>query len=206
MSANKLNPFHWHITDSHSFPLVVPSEPDLTAKGSYGPDMQYSPDDVTRIVQFSLEHGVRVLPEIDSPGIGHWAFIVEIVTLFFEQSSALSTMNERAMRVSKQKLQLMEETSARESEKIRIKQSKIRAEEDKIMLADTCGMLVVVPEPLAYLGYHYSLIPFEMPWPIGHPQHGEGWNLCKNIENSRNPISYWKVSISGIIEISHQSS
>ena len=68
MSANKLNLFHWHITDSHSFPLVVPSEPDLAAKGSYGPDMQYSPDDVTRIVQFGLEHGVRVLPEIDSPG------------------------------------------------------------------------------------------------------------------------------------------
>jgi hexosaminidase len=68
MSANKLNLFHWHITDSHSFPLVVPSEPDLAGKGSYGPDMQYSPDDVTRIVQFGLEHGVRVLPEIDSPG------------------------------------------------------------------------------------------------------------------------------------------
>ena len=68
MSANKLNVFHWHITDSHSFPLVVPSEPELSGKGSYGSDMQYSPDDVTRIVEFGLEHGVRVLPEIDSPG------------------------------------------------------------------------------------------------------------------------------------------
>lgn len=68
MSANKLNVFHWHITDSHSFPLVVPSEPDLAAKGSYGSDLQYSPADVARIVQFGLEHGVRVLPEIDSPG------------------------------------------------------------------------------------------------------------------------------------------
>lgn len=68
MSANKLNVFHWHITDSHSFPLVLPSEPELAAKGSYGPDMQYSPEDVTRIVEFGLQHGVRVLPEIDSPG------------------------------------------------------------------------------------------------------------------------------------------
>lgn len=68
MSANKLNVFHWHITDSHSFPLVLPSEPDLAAKGSYGPDMQYSPNDIKTIVQFGLEHGVRVLPEIDSPG------------------------------------------------------------------------------------------------------------------------------------------
>ena len=69
LSANKLNVFHWHITDSHSFPLVVPSEPELAAKGSYGSDLQYSPQDVTRIVEFGLQHGVRVLPEIDSPGL-----------------------------------------------------------------------------------------------------------------------------------------
>lgn len=68
MSANKLNVFHWHITDSHSFPLVLPSMPELAAKGSYGPTMQYSPADVAAIVRFGLEHGVRVLPEIDSPG------------------------------------------------------------------------------------------------------------------------------------------
>lgn len=68
MSFNKLNVFHWHITDSHSFPLVVPSEPELAAKGSYGPQMQYSPDDVKRIVEFGLAHGVRVIPEIDAPG------------------------------------------------------------------------------------------------------------------------------------------
>ncbi|XP_062077462.1 beta-hexosaminidase 2-like [Humulus lupulus] len=74
MSANKLNVFHWHITDSHSFPLVVPSEPDLAEKGSYGSDMQYSPYDVTQIVEFGLEHGVRVMPEIDSPAhTGSWA-------------------------------------------------------------------------------------------------------------------------------------
>ncbi|CAN7097017.1 beta-hexosaminidase 2 [Brassica rapa] len=73
MSANKLNVFHWHITDSHSFPLVLPSEPSLAAKGSYGPDMVYTPEDVSMIVQFGLEHGVRVLPEIDTPGhTGSW--------------------------------------------------------------------------------------------------------------------------------------
>ncbi|GAV69098.1 Glyco_hydro_20 domain-containing protein/Glyco_hydro_20b domain-containing protein [Cephalotus follicularis] len=74
MSYNKLNVFHWHITDSQSFPLVVPSEPYLAAKGSYGADMQYSPSDVRAIVQFGLEHGVRVIPEIDAPGhTGSWA-------------------------------------------------------------------------------------------------------------------------------------
>lgn len=82
MSANKLNVFHWHITDSHSFPLLLPSEPGLAGKGSYGPQMQYSPADVKKIVEFGLEHGVRVLPEIDSPGhTGSWAEAYpEIVT------------------------------------------------------------------------------------------------------------------------------
>lgn len=82
MSMNKLNVFHWHITDSHSFPLVLPSEPGLAAKGAYGPDMQYTPSDVSRIVKFGLEHGVRVLPEIDAPAhTGSWAGAYpEIVT------------------------------------------------------------------------------------------------------------------------------
>ncbi|KAJ7949064.1 Beta-hexosaminidase [Quillaja saponaria] len=82
MSANKLNVFHWHITDSHSFPLMLPSEPDLAGKGSYGPNMQYSPEDVSKIVEFGLDHGVRVLPEIDAPGhTGSWAAAYpEIVT------------------------------------------------------------------------------------------------------------------------------
>ncbi|KAK4372244.1 hypothetical protein RND71_007628 [Anisodus tanguticus] len=74
LSMNKLNVFHWHITDSHSFPLLVPSEPELAGKGAYGNDMMYSPADVQKIVEFGLEHGVRVLPEIDMPAhTGSWA-------------------------------------------------------------------------------------------------------------------------------------
>ncbi|XP_015932586.1 beta-hexosaminidase 2 [Arachis duranensis] len=82
LSMNKVNVFHWHITDSQSFPLVVPSEPGLADKGAYDSDMVYSPDDVRNIVEFGLDHGVRVLPEIDSPGhTGSWALAYpEIVT------------------------------------------------------------------------------------------------------------------------------
>ncbi|XP_057512644.1 beta-hexosaminidase 2-like [Actinidia eriantha] len=82
MSENKLNVFHWHITDSHSFPLVVESEPDLSGKGSYGAGMEYSPENVKTVVEFGLEHGVRVVPEIDMPGhTGSWAGAYpEIVT------------------------------------------------------------------------------------------------------------------------------
>ncbi|MED6197368.1 Beta-hexosaminidase 2 [Stylosanthes scabra] len=82
MSMNKVNVFHWHITDSQSFPLVLPSEPGLADKGAYNSDMVYSPEDVRKIVEFGLDHGVRVLPEIDSPGhTGSWALAYpEIVT------------------------------------------------------------------------------------------------------------------------------
>lgn len=78
LSMNKLNVFHWHITDSHSFPLVLPSEPELAGKGSYGEDMMYSPDDVKRVVEFGMEYGVRVVPEIDMPG----QFLIIIIIFF----------------------------------------------------------------------------------------------------------------------------
>lgn len=68
MAMNKVNVFHWHVTDSHSFPLVLPSEPVLAEKGAYGPHMVYTPEDVKTVVEFGLDRGVRVLPEIDSPG------------------------------------------------------------------------------------------------------------------------------------------
>ncbi|KHN40182.1 Beta-hexosaminidase [Glycine soja] len=44
--------------------------------------MVYSPEDVKRVVEFGLDHGVRVMPEIDSPGhTGSWALAYpEIVT------------------------------------------------------------------------------------------------------------------------------
>ncbi|XP_076935454.1 beta-hexosaminidase 2-like [Bidens hawaiensis] len=74
MSANKLNVFHWHLTDSQSFPLVLESEPGLAGNGSYGSGMEYSREDVERVVEFGLEHGVRIVPEIDMPGhTGSWA-------------------------------------------------------------------------------------------------------------------------------------
>ncbi|XP_057800426.1 beta-hexosaminidase 2-like [Salvia miltiorrhiza] len=73
MSMNKLNVFHWHITDSHSFPLVVPSEAELAERGAYGEEMKYTAADVKKIVEHGMEHGVRVVPEIDMPAhTGSW--------------------------------------------------------------------------------------------------------------------------------------
>uniref|UniRef100_A0A0A9SQM9 beta-N-acetylhexosaminidase n=1 Tax=Arundo donax TaxID=35708 RepID=A0A0A9SQM9_ARUDO len=74
MAANKMNVFHWHITDSQSFPIELPSEPELAEKGAYGEDMRYTVHDVKRIVEFAMSRGVRVVPEIDSPGhTASWA-------------------------------------------------------------------------------------------------------------------------------------
>lgn len=67
MSMNKLNAFHWHIIDSQSFPLELESEPELAEKGAYGKDMRYSVQNVKDIVQFGMERGVRVIPELDMP-------------------------------------------------------------------------------------------------------------------------------------------
>ena len=68
MSMNKLNVLHLHLTDAESFPLVLPSEPRLAEKGAYAPHMVYTPQDVKTLVEFGLDHGVRVIPEIDTPG------------------------------------------------------------------------------------------------------------------------------------------
>lgn len=68
LAHNKLNVLHWHITDSQSFPIELPSEPELSRKGSYGSQFVYSQHDVRRIVAYARSLGVRIVPEIDVPG------------------------------------------------------------------------------------------------------------------------------------------
>ncbi|XP_056632229.1 probable beta-hexosaminidase fdl isoform X2 [Diorhabda sublineata] len=68
MAASKLNVFHWHISDSQSFPLVVPSVPLLSKTGSYGPDMTYSPEEVKALVEYANVKGIRIVLEVDTPG------------------------------------------------------------------------------------------------------------------------------------------
>ncbi|GJE92637.1 glycoside hydrolase family 20 protein [Phanerochaete sordida] len=75
MSMTKLNQFHWHITDSQSFPLVVPGFTEVAAKGAYSSSMTYSPSDVQDIVSYAAQRGVDVVAEIDTPG--HTAIIHE---------------------------------------------------------------------------------------------------------------------------------
>ncbi|KAG0182918.1 hypothetical protein DFQ28_003647 [Apophysomyces sp. BC1034] len=85
MEYNKLNVFHWHITDSHSFPIKLDSVRQLAQRGAYklhGKRLVYTKQDVQRIVQYARERGIRVIPEIDMPAhTGSWALAYpDIVT------------------------------------------------------------------------------------------------------------------------------
>ncbi|XP_014088796.2 chitooligosaccharidolytic beta-N-acetylglucosaminidase [Bactrocera oleae] len=67
MAVVKLNTFHWHITDSHSFPLEVKSQPELYKLGAYSPRKVYSHEDIADIVEYGRVRGIRVMPEFDAP-------------------------------------------------------------------------------------------------------------------------------------------
>ncbi|RUS17406.1 glycoside hydrolase superfamily [Endogone sp. FLAS-F59071] len=89
MAYNKLNVFHWHITDSHSFPLLLDTVPELADKGAYvlhGRKMVYTTYDVRRIVKHARDRGVRVVPEIDMPAhTGSWAGAYKEITTCTEK-------------------------------------------------------------------------------------------------------------------------
>lgn len=76
MSYDKLNVFHWHITDTHSFPFYSRRVPQLTLHGAYSPRQVYTPEDIREIVSYAKLRGVRVLPEFDAPAhVGNgWQF------------------------------------------------------------------------------------------------------------------------------------
>ncbi|GLH00644.1 Chitooligosaccharidolytic beta-N-acetylglucosaminidase, partial [Gryllus bimaculatus] len=67
MAANKLNTFHWHMTDSHSFPFQSKKYPQFSHYGAYTPRKVYTHDDIRSIVEYGRVRGVRVLPELDQP-------------------------------------------------------------------------------------------------------------------------------------------
>lgn len=67
-SYNKLNVLHLHITDSQSWPLEIPSLPDLSRKGAYRPDLVYTPSDFLNLQHYAALHGMQLITEIDMPG------------------------------------------------------------------------------------------------------------------------------------------
>ncbi|KAH6762676.1 beta-hexosaminidase 1 [Perilla frutescens var. hirtella] len=67
MSYAKLNVLHWHIIDEESFPLEVPSFPNLW-NGAYTKWERYTIDDASEIVDFAKKRGINVMAEVDVPG------------------------------------------------------------------------------------------------------------------------------------------
>lgn len=89
MAANKMNVFHWHVTDSHSFPLESTRVPQFTRYGAYSSEEIYSAEEVRELIHYAQVRGIRVVIEIDSPahagngwqwgpeyGLGHLAVCV----------------------------------------------------------------------------------------------------------------------------------
>jgi hexosaminidase len=67
MAALKLNLLHWHLVDFQSFPVQSEAAPGL-GKGAYSSRERYELADLTRVVLYAKDRGVRVMPEIDTPG------------------------------------------------------------------------------------------------------------------------------------------
>lgn len=55
MAMVKLNTFHWHITDSQSFPLIIESQPDLAKYGAYSADKIYTRQDVSNVSIYAIQ-------------------------------------------------------------------------------------------------------------------------------------------------------
>lgn len=67
MSYAKLNVLHWHIIDEESFPLEIPSYPNLWS-GAYTKWERYTIEDAQEIVNFAKMRGINVMAEVDVPG------------------------------------------------------------------------------------------------------------------------------------------
>jgi hexosaminidase len=78
LSFTKISVFHWHITDSDSFPIQSLSHPNLTTYGAFSPSQTYSQLDVDNIVQYAILRGIMIIPEIDSPShLASWSLAPE---------------------------------------------------------------------------------------------------------------------------------
>jgi Glycosyl hydrolase family 20, catalytic domain len=69
MEMNKLNVFHWHVTDRDSWPYQSIKYPELVQhNAAYCPTCIYTIDDIKTIILDAADRGIRTIIEIDLPG------------------------------------------------------------------------------------------------------------------------------------------
>ena len=68
MAYCKLNRLHLHASDAQSWPLEVPSLPELAVEGAYDPSQIWSPQDLRQVQRHGQLRGIEVYLEIDMPG------------------------------------------------------------------------------------------------------------------------------------------
>lgn len=85
MALNKLNVFHWHLTDDQGWRIEIKKYPLLAEKGSmrkgtqlagvgkmedkaYGEGLYYTQEQIKEVVAYAKQLHIDVLPEIDMPG------------------------------------------------------------------------------------------------------------------------------------------
>uniref|UniRef100_A0A8W7PZ80 beta-N-acetylhexosaminidase n=1 Tax=Anopheles coluzzii TaxID=1518534 RepID=A0A8W7PZ80_ANOCL len=67
MAASKFNVFHWHITDTQSFPMQFDTVPEMVFYGAYSKEEVYSQNDIKSIIKYAKYRGIRIILELDAP-------------------------------------------------------------------------------------------------------------------------------------------
>lgn len=84
MAMNKLNTFHWHLTDDQGWRIEIKKYPKLTEVGAWRKDTMtkydpptftgvphggfYTQDDIREVVAYAAARHITVVPEIEMPG------------------------------------------------------------------------------------------------------------------------------------------
>ena len=70
MAYSKFNILHWHIVDHQSFPYKSEVFPFLSEIAAYKPASShtYSIEDIKAFIESAKNRGIRVIPELDTPG------------------------------------------------------------------------------------------------------------------------------------------
>ena len=75
MSFYHLNKFHWHLSDTQGWRIVINKYPRLANVGGIGecgnpdaPAKFYTQDDIREIVSYASARSIEIIPEIDMPG------------------------------------------------------------------------------------------------------------------------------------------